>query len=394
VSNDGADVSSNGNQSIAFTGSSLVCSLGLDVTEACAAMRAGIARPTTIDTFVLGTLDDCAGATVHAAPLITHGFEGDARVLRLLHAAFESLLTQPDAPWKTARTGFYLSLPHPDRQYTGFELIADEDSRRKEIARWREIEAGRLEPIDYRQRARALLERASVLARWGQPVDLHAFSMSGNTGVAELMTAAAKDLGAGTVEVAVVGGVDSLIDSMSLRWLEQRARLKSPAMSAGSAPGEASGFLLMETLPCAQSRGAGVLAALQSTILDRDEHPHLAGQLSVGEALSRVLARTAPLTDWSPEAPPWLIVDQNGETYRAQEWGCALTRLVEGHQYFQSPLVWYPVIAVGDTGAASGIVQSCMALQAFQRGYAPARQVVLLAGADAGQRSATLLGAY
>jgi len=35
-----------------------------------------------------------------------------------------------------------------------------------------------------------------------------------------------------------------------------------------------------------------------------------------------------------------------------------------------------------------------MALQAFDRGYAPTAQVVLLAGADAGQRSATLLGAW
>ena len=106
-----------------------------------------------------------------------------------------------------------------------------------------------------------------------------------------------------------------------------------------------------------------------------------------------MLARTAPLAGWSPEAPPWLIVDQNGETYRAHEWGCALTRLIEDHRGFQNPVVWYPVISVGDTGAAAGVVQTSMALQAFHRGYAPARQVVLLAGADAGQRSATLLGA-
>ena len=45
------------------------------------------------------------GATVHAAPVITHGFEGDARVLRLLQAAFEGLQTRSEAPWKTARTG-------------------------------------------------------------------------------------------------------------------------------------------------------------------------------------------------------------------------------------------------------------------------------------------------
>lgn len=387
-------MSSSANPSIAFTGSSLVCSLGLDVAEACAAIRAGLVRPTTIDTFVVGTLDDCSGVTAHAAPLITHGFEGDARVLRLLHAAFEGLQTPSEAPWRTARTGFYVSLPHPDRQHTGFELIADEDLRRQEIARWEDVQAARLEPVEGRQRAKSLVERASALGGWARPVDLRGFSMTGNTGVAELIDAAARDLSAGTVELAIVGGVDSLIDASSLRWLEQRARLKSSAMSAGLAPGEAAGFLLMETVPRAQSRGAGILAVLQSTILDREEHSHLAGKISLGESLTLVLARTAPRADWSPEAPPWLIVDHNGETYRAQEWGCALTRLVEDHPGFQSPVVWYPVISVGDTGAAAGVVQTSMALQAFHRGYAPARQVVLLAGADAGQRSATLLGAW
>ncbi len=358
-------------------------------------MRAGLVRPTKIDTFVVGNLDDNGGATVHAAPLITHGFEGDARVLRLLHAAFEGLQTRSDVPWKTARTGFYLSLPHADREHTGFELIADENWRRQEIARWEKVQTDRLdEPVDWRRRATSLVERASLLAGWEKPVDLRAFSMTGNTGVAELIEAAARDLSAGAVELAVVGGVDSWIDSSSLRWLQQRARLKSPTMPAGLAPGEAAGFLLMETVPRAQSREAKILAVLQSTILDREDKSHLAGKISLGETLALVLARTAPFADWSPESPPWLIVDQNGESYRAQEWGCALTQLIEDHPGFQNPLVWYPVVSVGDTGAAAGVVQTSMALQAFDRGYAPASQVVLLAGADAGERTATLLGAW
>jgi 3-oxoacyl-[acyl-carrier-protein] synthase-1 len=356
-------------------------------------MRAGLVRTTQIDTFVVGTLGHSGGATVHEAPLITHGFEGDARVLRLLQAAFEGLQSQSEALSKTARTGFYVSLPHADRQHTGFELIVDENLRRQEIARWKEILATRESPDD-RGRAKSLLERASVLAGWEHPVELRAFSMTGNTGVAELIEVAARDLSAGAVELAIVGGVDSLIDSSSLRWLEQRGRLKSSARSAGLAPGEAAGFLLMQTVSRALSRGAEIRSVLQSTILDREQNSHLAGKNSLGESLALVLARTAPLTDWSPETPPWLIVDQNGERYRAQEWGCALTRLVGDHPGFHDPVVWYPVVSVGDTGAAAGVVQASMALHAFQRGCAPAHQVVMLAGADAGERSATLLSAW
>lgn len=379
-------------QGVTVTGSSLVCSLGLEPAAACAAMRAGIVRPSSLDTFVVGTLDAFGGVTVHAVPVIAHGFEGDARALRLLQAAIEGLLKASPGPWPP-RIAFYLSLANPDRRYSGFELIPDEELRRQKVARWQQLQADRPEP-NCDRRAKSLLERAATLAGWEQAVDVRAFAMSGHTGVAEMTQAAARDLSAGAVDVAIVGGVDSWIDATSLQWLEERGRLKGPATPAGLAPGEAAGFLVLEAMPHAQSRGARIQAVLQSTIVDREPNAQLAGKFSAGETLALILARTAPLADWSAEAPPWLIVDQNGESYRAREWGSALTRLVERHPGFQAPIVWYPVISVGDTGSATGVVQANMALQAFERGYAQGRQVALLASADAGQRSATLLDAW
>jgi len=74
---------------LVITGCGVVCSLGFDVRTACAAMRAGIVCPSTVDTFTVGDLDNSGGATVHAAPFITHGLEGDARLLRLMQAALE-----------------------------------------------------------------------------------------------------------------------------------------------------------------------------------------------------------------------------------------------------------------------------------------------------------------
>ena len=344
-----------------------------------------------LDTFVVGTLDSFSGVTVHEAPVITHGFEGDARALRLLHAAFEGLQTQLHEP-RSARTAFYLSLSHPDRAHTGIELIADEDLRRQERARWEQIQAERIEP-DLTHRATSLLERAAHLAGWDGPVRLRSFSMSGNTGIAEMTEMASRDLGAGIVDVAVVGGVDSWIDAASLRWLELRGRLKSPTTPAGLAPGEAAGFLVIEAIPRVAARGGRIQAVLQSTLLNREQRAQLLGEISVGESLAATLAQIASVADWSAEAHPWIIVDHNGESYRSREWGCALTRLVNEHRALQDPVMWYPVISVGDTGAATGIVQTSVVLQAFDRGYAAARQAVLVAGADGGERSATLLEA-
>jgi len=164
-------------------------------------------------------------------------------------------------------------------------------------------------------------------------------------------------------------------------------------MPVGLQPGEASGFLLIETDSHAKARRARPLAALQSVILDQDTHPQLTAEASAGEALARVISRTAALAGWSPEHHPWLVVDQNGEPYRAMEWGYALTRLVQGHPAFQQPTLWYPVASVGDTGAATGVIQASMALQAFVRDYAPVRRVALLSSAEAGQRACMLLEA-
>jgi 3-oxoacyl-[acyl-carrier-protein] synthase-1 len=379
---------------VAFTGSGLVCSLGFDVRTACAAMRAGIVRPSTVDTFVVGDLDDSGGATVHAAPLITHGLEGDARLLRLLQAALADLQSQhPEAPWKDAHTGFYLSIPDPDRVHTGHALIPDEELREQEIEKFKQLQTERSTPLDVKDRAQQLLERSARLAGWTNPVMLQRVSTAGHTGVAELIEFAWRDLGAEIVELAIVGGVDSWIDEASLLWLERRTRLKSPAMPIGLPPGEASGFLLIETDSHAKARRARPLAALQAVILEQDTHPQLTAESSTGEALARILSRTAALAGWSPEPPPWLVVDQNGESYRAMEWGYALSRLIQGHPAFQQPTLWYPVASVGDTGAATGVIQASMALQAFVRDYAPARRVALLSSAEAGQRACMLLEA-
>jgi 3-oxoacyl-[acyl-carrier-protein] synthase-1 len=379
-------------QVLAVTGSSLVCSLGLDPAVACAAMRAGIVRPTELDTFLVGTLDAFSGVTVHEAPVITHGFEGDARALRLLQAAFEGLgLQSTDS--LPARTAFYVSLPHPDREHTGFDLIVDEDLRRHLIARWQRLQDARVQP-DFARRAKTMLETAAVLSGWESPVHLRAISMSGNTGVAEMIAAASRDLAQASVDAAIVVGVDSWIDQTSLQWLDRRGRLKSPTSPAGLAPGEAAGFIVMQTASRTQPHGGQIQAIVHATIFDDEQNCQLAGKISVGESLATVLTRAASFANWSSEATPWLVVDHNGESYRAREWGCALTRLVQDHPAFHRPVLWYPVISVGDTGSATGIVQTIMALQAFERGYAKARQAVLLASADSGQRSATVLGAW
>jgi 3-oxoacyl-[acyl-carrier-protein] synthase-1 len=89
--------------------------------------------------------------------------------------------------------------------------------------------------------------------------------------------------------------------------------------------------------------------------------------------------------------PIWFITDQNGELYRATEWGNVVVRLVGYSQAFADPVLWYPAASFGDTGAVSGAVAICMAVNAFARGYAPAQTVAILSSAEDPSRAAVLL---
>ena len=89
----------------------------------------------------------------------------------------------------------------------------------------------------------------------------------------------------------------------------------------------------------------------------------------------------------------FFISDLNGETYRAHEWGGVLVRLKETQGNLLDSLQhWCPALGFGDTGAASGAVSVCVANAAFERGYAPALDAVILSAADDGQRSVMCLG--
>lgn len=374
---------------VAVTATSLVSSLGIDVEAACAAHRAGIARPSVLDTYKVGTLDSATGVTVHAAPAITHGFEGDARLLRLLEVAFRRLVRWADRDWMQGRTGVYASVPHVDRLFSGLDLIPDVAVRAKERERWTQRTEERGGSPDAAAWARHLIEKAARLAGLPQAPVVRGLSMSGHTGVAEALALAHRDLAGGTVDFALVGGVDSWIDGPTLQWLERRGRLKSPTMPVGLPPGEACGWLVLESVTHARTRQAEIAALIGGTVTDREEQTQLSGQVSVGRALVRILNGVAPAAGWPAGAPPWLVVDQNGETYRAHEWGCALSGLVDRFPAFQQPTTWFPVASFGDVGAATGVVQACVTIQAFSRGYAPAGTAVLLASGDSGHRTAT-----
>ncbi|NRF66448.1 hypothetical protein HLB44_05585 [Aquincola sp. S2] len=366
----------------------MVCALGYDAASACAAARAGLSRAAVLPHYRArsGVEGDEEAIIGHAASLFTAGFEGEARLLRLLQGALADLLAGALDPalW-LRRVGLYVGLPDPMRTAGGVALMSEPPAGAGE-------DDDPPEPEELARRTPAavtarLLDQALRLAHWpGAPMRRH-LSTGGQCAGAELIAAAANDIQQRSVDVAVVLTVDSLLDEDTLTWLHHTGRLKCDAAPAGLQPGEAAVALAL--LP-AQDAAAAPDEALRLIRLafDSEDKAQIEGEVSSGEALARVvdaaLARPA-------DGAPWLFSDHNGEVYRANDFGCALTRLRAGHAGFAAPIVWYPALSFGDTGTCAAPLAIAMALQARSRRYAPADSALVCCAADGRGRAALLL---
>lgn len=377
-----------GDRQVVFTGCGMVTALGLDVRTCCAAARAGLGRPASLDSFpVLSAADgEPEPAVGHAVPLVSGGFEGEARIVQLVAASLRDLMGNWDpggGVW-TADPAFYLVLPNPLRVLTGFSLDEDEEVRGSNRGRAAAAETAAPD----RQAATRVLQHAARLAGWPREPRLDYVSSAGNDGFGDALSRAQEDLMSGRAEIAVVAAADSFLDEGTLDWLSDRGRLKTPTVPEGLSPGEGAAALSLETLPHAEMRHAGVLGVLRrvSSAVERStlssEDPPL------GRGVEEAILGLGGPGDGRARGDAWVIVDLNGEPRRAMEWGHALVRLRSRGEAFAAPALWYPAASFGDTGAASGAIAACVALSAFKRGYAPSGEAILLSISDGPTRSA------
>ncbi|WP_437585658.1 hypothetical protein [Sorangium sp. So ce1000] len=307
---------------------------------------------------------------------VTHGFEGAARLQRLLEGALLDLLRQaPDLADLAPQACVYLSLPDPRRVVMGQEAPPADASAT---------------PEDGIPRAALLVQRAARLARWPADPELREASSVGHSGVAHVMARAMSDLAEGRVRVALVVGVDSLLEADTLSWLERAQRLKVPGMPVGLRPGEAAAVVALEAEHFASARRARKLAAVREVRLGEEERTLLSRESPSGAILADLLTGLDG-ADFPGGSPAWLITDLNGESHRAMEWGNVVIRVRARHRGFSPRALWHPASSFGDTSAASGGVALCVAASALARGYAPSSSAVITSTSDGRGRAVLVL---
>jgi hypothetical protein len=345
----------------------MVAALGSDAATNCAAARAGLRRARVLENFPMRSAVDGTEEFVmgHQATLLTRGFEGDMRLVRLSQGALSSLLLDTaQINWYEQEHQFFLALPDPGRtlQNAAQRLVSE-------------------------NQARNILTRAAALAQWPVEPTFAFLSTHGHAAGLDAIRAASLDLAAGRIEVAVVLAVDSLLNQETLSWLHQNNRLKCDGMPVGLQPGEA-GVAVALTMRSGLIHASAQGVTLGEVQLEAEPLSLLSGAATRGEILARVVEQA-----WrsSNTQHPWILSDQNGEEFRAMEWGHALVRLRGQNAAFSAPEMWYAASSFGDTAAASALVNLCMAVRSWQRRYAPAGAALITAASDGIQRGALMV---
>jgi 3-oxoacyl-[acyl-carrier-protein] synthase I len=209
----------------------------------------------------------------------------------------------------------------------------------------------------------------------------------GHASSLEALGQATQGILAGQFPLCVVGGVDTLVDSEALLWIDSLGRLAAESVRSGFPPGEGAGFLALASDSARAHLGLpslgivrGIGSAVESKLRTSDD-------VCLGEGLTMAMMRALATVE------PGRVVDDvycdiNGERYRTEEWGFALLRVQER---LRSTTYKTPVGEYGDVGAATGALLLILAVQAWQRGYSSGDLSMVWSSSDRGLRSAAVL---
>lgn len=195
----------------------------------------------------------------------------------------------------------------------------------------------------------------------------------------------------GSAEFCLVGGVDSYLDPETLEWVEDNDQLHKTLNAWGFVPGEAAVGCLLCSSETAHRYELAVLGQIIAADTVHEKNRIKTETVCIGEGLSKVVSQVfQPLQSTGTQIDN-TICDQNGEPYRADEFGFMLARnseyFIDGSDFLAPSDCW------GDVGAASGPLFVTLAVTAAKKRYAKGPNTLLWTSSEGGERSAVLLHA-
>jgi 3-oxoacyl-[acyl-carrier-protein] synthase-1 len=354
---------------LAITGLGMMTAVGFGAVGTLAALRADVSRPRALRTF---RVDDGAGgeawATGHPVTGYAEGFTGPGAWVRLALGAFADLrqgagLPQAEAGDFWRRTGLTLLGPSADAERFPALLAEAPDAWTRHFAR-------------------------PVVEGLRLPLARHSLRVLGlgHCALAEALQWAREDVAAQRVDRVLVLAADSLLDAESLAWLHGAGRLKCATRATGTQPGEAGAALLVEAESVARGRhasqGARVLAVALADVEDT-------GPAALGGALADAVRRVL-----SESARPFrgeVLLDLNGEAWRAEVWGHALPHLTGALLDFERCPLTVPAECLGELGTVGAPLAVGVAVGSLVHGHNPEGASLILSLSESGRVAAVHL---
>ena len=189
-----------------------------------------------------------------------------------------------------------------------------------------------------------------LVAQTGIKIDRAASRMiaTGRAGGLQAIDLAFKYFESTGKDVALVGGVDTYLDSFLLGVLDSQDRILAENIQDGFAPGEAAGFLMLVSERVVDKLPNKALAALYAPGLAEESGHRYSQEPYLGDGLSRAFQLAIENAGGQPIHT--IYASLNGEQFSAKELGVASIRnkgaLVDDFE------VVHPADCFGDIGAA------------------------------------------
>ena len=208
----------------------------------------------------------------------------------------------------------------------------------------------------------------SIIRKWTKKVTPQVIT-SGNSAVIRCIKIAGQLLKENPHCLCIIGGIDSLLALNTLDWFEEAERLKSGTFgrNQGFPPGEAAGFMLVETKEAALGRKKKALAEVAGVGLANEPAFFLSERPSKGEGLTKACKTALSESSCDPADIEAVLGDLNGEFFRAKEWGYAEVRCFGNCNDVRR--LWQSVDCMGSIGAASGAILMNIAAVGLSRGW-------------------------
>lgn len=361
------------NPDLVITAIGILSAVGHDAATVCASIRAGLRRAGPVTHFSVLDAETQEIMPITGAPIqsITDGYSTLGRWLLMAQRAFKDLvnfgsLPGPDDASFWQKTGMILITPVLDDERFLFTLHCN-------AAVIGDTYVGPL------------------LSALGHPITPQHVQVlpEGSTGSLRAVILADHYMINHGLERLFVLASDSYLDGVSLLWLEDQNRLKTGERHAGLIPGEAAAAFLVERRMAAQGRGTRVLANITAVSIDKEENSYLFGKPNHGRALGRTISNALAQANLGKPFGGDLIIDLNGEAWRAYDFGAAITQVPR--ELLGDYSLSTPAVSLGDTGAASAAIGLAVGVRAFQRGYARSNHTAILCSTVSGSSGTIII---